>query len=63
MTEAEIKHDRYMKFRGLGHSREFVVTGGAWEKADADRAAAEGVKSKSGRWAQVSVTTLSGFLE
>ena len=38
MSEEQIKLDRYAKFRKLGQFREFVVRGGDWRNADADRA-------------------------
>ena len=53
MSGDEIRADRYAKFRQLGDYREFLVKGGQWQKADEERRNAEGVKSKSGRWAQV----------
>ncbi len=37
MTEEEIKLDRYAKFRKLGQYEEFLVTGGAWKEARAER--------------------------
>ena len=39
MTEEEIKLDRYAKFRKLGQYEEFLVTGGAWKEARAEREA------------------------
>lgn len=39
MSEEEIKLDRYAKFRKLGQFQEFVVKGGDWRTALAERAA------------------------
>ena len=38
MSEEEIKLDRYAKFRKLGMFQEFVVKGGDWKTALAERA-------------------------
>lgn len=38
MSGEEIKLDRYAKFRKLGQFQEFVVKGGAWKEALAERA-------------------------
>jgi acetyl-CoA carboxylase carboxyl transferase subunit alpha len=51
MSEEEIKLDRYAKFRKLGHFEEFPVIGGLWRETRAERAAAEGVRTKAGTWA------------
>lgn len=37
MSEEEIKLDRYAKFRKLGQFREWVVRGGDWRGAQAER--------------------------
>lgn len=39
MSEAEIKLDRYAKFRKLGMFQEYVVKGGDWRGAAAERSA------------------------
>jgi acetyl-CoA carboxylase carboxyl transferase subunit alpha len=39
MSEEEIKLDRYAKFRKLGQFREWVVRGGDWRGAQAEREA------------------------
>ena len=54
MAEEKIKADRYAKFRMLGQFREYLVEGGDWKSADARREAAQGVTTKTGRWAEVS---------
>lgn len=51
-TEEQIKADRYAKFRKLGQFREYLVEGGDWKSADARREAAQGVTTKTGRWAE-----------
>mmetsp|Transcript_37782 Transcript_37782/g.95575 ORF Transcript_37782/g.95575 Transcript_37782/m.95575 type:complete len:506 (-) Transcript_37782:966-2483(-) len=51
MSEAEIKLDRYAKFRALGQFREYVVKAGDWRAADKEREAATGVHTKAGTWA------------
>ena len=61
MSEDEIKADRYAKFRALGDYRDFVVKGGQYAKADEERKNAEGVRSKSGRWAQVRLPAILFF--
>lgn len=38
MTPEDIKLDRYAKFRNLGQYEEFVVVGGKWREARAERA-------------------------
>jgi hypothetical protein len=53
MSEDDIKADRYFKFRKLGEFRDFLVEGGDWKSADERRAGAKGIKTKSGRWAEV----------
>ncbi len=42
MSEAEIKLDRYAKFRKLGMFQEYVVKGGDWRGAAAERSAVSG---------------------
>lgn len=37
MSEEQIKLDRYAKFRRLGQFREYVVRGGDWKGAQAER--------------------------
>lgn len=39
MSGAEIKLDRYAKFRKLGQFREYIVKAGDWRAADKERAA------------------------
>ncbi|MEW5312704.1 MAG: hypothetical protein WDW38_004318 [Sanguina aurantia] len=51
MSGAEIRLDRYAKFRKLGMFREFIVKGGDWKTATAERNAATGVLTKAGTWA------------
>ncbi|GLC37743.1 Chromatin assembly factor 1 subunit p50 [Pleodorina starrii] len=51
MSEEEIKLDRYAKFRKLGQFQEFVVKGGDWRNAVAERNAAAGATTKAGAWA------------
>mmetsp|Transcript_31817 Transcript_31817/g.70685 ORF Transcript_31817/g.70685 Transcript_31817/m.70685 type:complete len:500 (-) Transcript_31817:1816-3315(-) len=51
MTGEEIQLDRYAKFRQLGMFQEFIVKGGDWKNALAERAEATGVFTKAGTWA------------
>ena len=37
MTEAEVKADRYAKFRKLGQFEDHVVIGGAWRETREER--------------------------
>jgi hypothetical protein len=55
MNTHELKADRYNRYRGLGDYREFVVSGGKWDEAEARREAAEGMMTESGRWAEVRI--------
>jgi acetyl-CoA carboxylase carboxyl transferase subunit alpha len=51
MSGAEIRLDRYAKFRKLGQFEEFAVRAADWRAARAERAAAEGDSSKGARTA------------
>ena len=51
LTGEEIQLDRYAKFRQLGLFQEFVVKGSDWKNALAERASAQGVRTKAGSWA------------
>lgn len=51
MTGEEIKLDRYTKFRKLGEFDEWVVRGGDWKAANAERAESPGVLTAAGTWA------------
>lgn len=51
MSGAEIRLDRYAKFRKLGMFQEFVVKGGDWKTALMERERAPGVFTKAGAWA------------
>ncbi|KAJ9533758.1 hypothetical protein QJQ45_026786 [Haematococcus lacustris] len=51
LSAVEIQTDRYAKFRKLGKFQEWVVRGGDWRAANAEREAAVGVHTKAGTWA------------
>jgi acetyl-CoA carboxylase carboxyl transferase subunit alpha len=55
MSGAEIRLDRYAKFRKLGQFEEFAVRAADWRSARSERAAAEtageGATTKAGTWA------------
>ena len=53
MSECEIKKDRYNKFRKIGHYRDFLVKGGRVAEAEERREQAQGMLTKTGRWAEV----------
>jgi len=51
MSGAEIRLDRYAKFRRLGQFEEFAVRAADWRAARQERAAAEGATTRAGTWA------------
>ncbi|KAK9809169.1 hypothetical protein WJX72_010598 [[Myrmecia] bisecta] len=51
MAVADIKLDRYAKFRRLGQYEEFLVHGGQWKEAREERKNAKGAYTKVGTWA------------
>lgn len=61
MSEEEIKLDRYAKFRKLGQFQEFVVKGGDWRNALAEREKVRGVqRSGWGRQARGMMWAMRG---